>query len=254
MATKKTATGKELIKVEVVQAERDLSKQMVQAARGIVVKAQRFVSPKAIQGCKTYIGSQDELTSANALMTELQAHIKTIESKRKQLTQPFVDGKRQLDEFFNGPKNELQQWLDDLKEAARQHLIRVEAKRREEEAAATAKLAEKQQKLDEKLEQAKADGNEKAIARIEQQQQELAETIAAPKTAAAELGNGVGTRKKFRFTVVDFAKMPDSFQGFQLKVANTSVLQKIADDSEGQAEVPGVVFEEDFGIVVQAKK
>jgi len=251
---KKQETGKELVKVEVIPAQRDLSKQIVQAAKNIASKAAKFVSPKAPTGYRTYIESQDDLVAANALMTELATHIKTIEAKRKELTQPFVDGKKALDNFFNGPKNELQRWLDDLKEATKRYLILVETKRREEEEEAERKRQEQLRKLEERMEKAREDGNDKAIARIEQKQQELAEAIVAPKTAAAELGAGTGIRKNYTFRIVDFAKMPDTFDGFQLKIANESVLHKIANDSKGLAVIPGVEFMEDMTIVVQTNK
>lgn len=243
----------EMVKVEVVQEQRDLSAQLIQGAKSLVVKAEKFADP-SLSGArfKTVIRSQDELDKATEIMSGLAAQIKAINAKHKELKAPFLDGGRKLDAFFFGPRDIIQDWLDDLKEAAKQHLIRVERKRQEEEAAKQAELDKKQAKLDEKLEEAKAKGDDKAVERIEKKQEELSQTIAAPSTAQAEM-TGAGTRKKFKYKVTDFGKMPDSFQGFQLKVENSSVLQKIADDSNGLAKVPGVVFEEDFIITVNAK-
>lgn len=255
MAPKKqnTTSAKELVKVEIIQEQRDLSAQLIQAAKAMVVKAEKFSDPKlAGQRYKTAIRNQEELDKANEIMSGLASEIKAINAKHKELKAPFLEGGRKLDAFFFGPRDILQSWLDDMKEATKQHFIRVEKKRQEEEAVKQAEINKKQAKLDEKLEEAKASGDEKAVERIEKKQEELSNAVALPSTAPAEMKSG-GTRKKFKYKVVDFGKMPDAFQGFQLKVENTSVLQKIADDSNGLARIPGVEFEEDFIVVVQSK-
>lgn len=74
------------------------------------------------------------------------------------------------------------------------------------------------------------------------EQKPLVVEVAAPKAA------GISTKKTWKAVVTDDRLVPAYAHGFEIRTINQSALNAIARNSNGTAEIPGVMFFEDVSI------
>jgi len=91
-------------------------------------------------------------------------------------------------------------------------------------------------------EKAKEDGNEKEAQSIIDQAATLKIIPTETPIAISPKIDGLGSRRVWKAKVIDESLVPTVFEGITIKIIDQTVLNKIARDLKGKANIPGVVF------------
>ncbi len=187
-----------------------------------------------LERVEDYVGKYPEVVvdtpatyeDAKRVLKEIKAEQKLLEGERKKMTAPLDESKRAIMDFFKTPKDLLAS-LESSFKSAMSVFIRAEEERRR---IAEAEEREKQRKIEEELKAARKDKDpEKAY----QLKLDLKKAAEVPKKEEVKLLY----TKLWKVKIVDKALVPDEF-----KTVNEAALRKIAVESKGATEVPGVEF------------
>ena len=183
---------------------------------------------------KIKIENQEQYSLAQEIRKKINSRIKELEEKRKSITAPLDEAKKNVMDLFRAPitaYTEAKDITDTLLIAYDQE---QENKRREEQAKLEREAEKKRQEALQKAEAARAAGKE---AQAEKYEQKAEQTVAPVIAATAAKVEGVSYRTIWRAEVVDFKTLPDEY-----KVVNQSALDKVAMAMKGALKIPGVEF------------
>jgi hypothetical protein len=180
------------------------------------------------------IRSQQEYESEGGNLKAVKTRHKEIESKRKELTKPFLDGTRKLNEFFRKPLSFLIQAEINIKKAILSYDQKLEEEERKEQKRID-DLAEKERKRLEKLaERQESKGNtEKAE---ETREKAVSVPVAFVPTQRPKV-KGISKRDNWIFIITDPALIPREYL-----MPDEKKLGNVARAHKGTHQVPGVVF------------
>lgn len=149
---------------------------------------------------------------AGQVIKDVSDKVREIEKRRKRVTEPMLRAKKEADALFK----EWTKPLEDINKHLRAELVAYDA--RQEEARKAAEMeARKAAALDEDPEKVR--------------------NLLVKSSQKTETPKGVTFTKKWVATVVDFAKLPDEY-----KKVDDVKLRALAKKSQGNDEVPGVIF------------
>lgn len=164
---------------------------------------------------KITITTQAALDAASALLQDIKAKAKALETQRTAVTKPLLDAKRNVDLWFK---------------PAREALSRVESALK----AAIAGYVTEQERA--RLAALQAGDHEAGLA-VEQ----------------PALPSGIQTRTTWKFRVVDASKIPAVYQSTPLWVLDMGGIQSIVSKQKSNCGIPGIEVYPDTGIAAAAK-
>lgn len=132
-----------------------------------------------------------------------------------------------------------------LKQTMGAYIAEQERKRREaEESARKAAYEEAERKMAEAIALEEAGDREAAdvIANEAAIMDEAVGTITISRQSTK--ADGVYNRKDWKITSIDGSKVPDSFNGVEIRPVDISAVMKIIRAANGQVRIPGITFEE----------
>jgi len=180
------------------------------------------------------VTSQEKADQANATAIRLNAGLKQMEKKRKELGKPFRDGLDKLNSFFKQLESPVRDALNRIDHQIKSW--RAELTRQEEEA--------------ERKRQAEIERRKKIQDAHAAKGHETKEDITpVPETASLIQQDTTKIRKQWDFEIIDERSVPDDY-----KVIDTAKIRKAifsARDKEGipQIEIPGVnIFQKEVPI------
>jgi len=206
--------------IEVIEKE---SNEIIVKAQNIVIADQEQYENaagflKLIKGMQKKVGD-----SFNSIIEKAhQAHKEAI-AKRDEHLNPLVKAEKEL-------KVSMANYVSKKEEEAR-----AEQKRLQDLADAE---AEKQRKaLEKKIEKAEASGNTEKVEALQEKKENIQPIVAPVIAPKIETPKGVSYRDKYTAEVIDFALLPNEY-----KIANQSMLDKVAQSTKGSIPIPGVKF------------
>jgi len=208
------------------------------------------------------VKTQEDYKNTAGILSEIKGKANELEAERKKITIPIDAAKNAVQALFRKPKEILAEAERIVKGKLlgyeqEQEKIRIEAQRKlDEEAEKERQRKQKQEDEWRAKEQANRDEYEKLLAEGNAKEAEKArlaaekaaekaeeraeqkEDVEAPVVAARiEKVKGLSTRKEWYAEVVDFTALPNEY-----KIANETMLNKMAKATKDAVKVPGVVF------------
>lgn len=186
------------------------------------------------------IRSQEDYETAALLLKSIKDLGKMTEDARKKITTPLDQAKAAVMDLFRPTSTALENCEKHLKSlmisyANAQESIRIEAEEKLRKEAAK-KEAEEKKRLEERANKAEASGKTGKAEELRQQAQEV--FVPAPTLASTvEKPQGISMKKNWKARVIDVTKVPREYM-----VVNESMLDKMAKDTKGSLEIPGVEF------------
>ena len=181
------------------------------------------------------VTTQPEYETASAILSDIKARAKVIESQRVALKKPIDEAARAIQAFFKDPLEA----LSGAESVIKGKLVSFIDEQRRREREAQAKLDEaarkERQKLEERAAKAEATGKaEKAEALQEQAAAVVAQIVSIPVKA-----EGVSSQTVWSFEVTDPSLVPD-----QYKLIDEVKIRGVVRALKSDAKIPGVrVFE-----------
>jgi len=187
------------------------------------------------------INSQESYEVAADALKQIKNRFKEIDTQRKKITSPLDAAKKEAMELFKKPLDQLSEAESILKRSMINYTTEQERIAREE-TERLKRLAEKQaeeerKKLEARIERAESNGKIEKAEELKEKKESIIPInvpIVAPSIAKP---SGVSYRDKWTAKVVDFSKLTDEY-----KLPNQSMLDKMAQASKGNAQIPGVEF------------
>ena len=172
-----------------------------------------------------------ECQEAVNLVKTARSTKKVIDDKMRNITRPLDKAKKETRALFVPLLNEIDKFIASTGSAIMDYQRIQEAKRREAERKARA-LAEKEaENLRKRAEKVKTESKrEEFLKRAEETE---AVQVVVPKTKII----GTHSRTTWHARVIDFAALPDTY-----KLANETMLRKVAVATKGQMKIAGVGF------------
>jgi F0F1-type ATP synthase membrane subunit b/b' len=219
----------DMVEVRVLQPARDSARDSEIAAREVLLQAQAYI-----------IENDDLYEMAAEDHKAVKTRYRAIEERRKKITGPLDEAKRETMDLFRPALNFLLQAEQTLERAMLAYRRERERQRREAEAAlrdVTAKEAERLRRL---AEQAEAKGKSERAEDLREQAAMLpAQQLALPAMPKVK-GQSISTRWKFR--IVDEAALPRDYL-----MADLKKIGGVVDSCKDQTHIPGVeVFAEEI--------
>lgn len=186
------------------------------------------------------ITNNQEYLNSGEFLKRIKTVSKLIDDSRKELTRPLDEVKKRVMDFFKDPLEQLSAAETVLKRAMLGYQQEQERIRREEEQKAIARAkAEEERKrraLEERAIKAEESGNTAKAELL----RERADDVYVPAMATAptlEKVKGISTKKVWKCRITDEAKIPREYL-----VINETMLNKMAQATQGKIPVPGVEF------------
>lgn len=176
----------------------------------------------------------------------IKGRAKEIEALRKALTAPLDDQKKRIMDFFKPIGEALSKGEFTIKRALIAYDEQQERERLAEQRRREAELKAAQDKLAEQQFEAAMSGDVRAAEKAQTELSNLSGLrVAVPEVV--QKVNGVGHTATYRAEVIDFALLPNEY-----KIPDQQALDRLARNTKGRAQVPGVVFHEIKGISARA--
>ena len=199
------------------------------------------------------IDSEDDLNKVTPVVLDAKALVRDLEAARKAAKQPYIDGGKAVDGFFNPVKDRIGRIVsvfEDLASDFQRRKIEAERAARAEEAR---KAEQRAQKAREDAEKAKrADTREKRLDAADQAQVEADRAAASVTQTNAQLGKVSGSggtasaRTHWTFAIEDFDKLDlNAIRHFIPRDAIEQGLRAYVKIQKGSAKMDGVRFYED---------
>jgi len=199
-----------------------------------VMKRDAMAMYEDLQGMT--IATQEQFDAAGDVVKRIKSAYNTLDDKRKSMTRPLDEAKKQIMDFFKSPLEKLQSAEYAVKGKissyiAEQNRIAAEQQRKLEE-----QQRKEAEKIQARIDAAAAKGNESKVEQLQAKQEQIltAPTIVQP---AVQKVSGVSTKKVWKFRVTD----PGAFPREYLMV-NEKALQAMATATKGTASIKGVEF------------
>ena len=157
-----------------------------------------------------------------------------IESKRKELSKPFQQAIKQLNDFFNEPLDVLKRAETCIKQALIKYTDQKEKERQEEERRLRIAAEKQTIKLEKKAEKQELKGQK------EKAEETRIEAMAIPVPVVdrkIEKVKGVTFKDIWKFRIVDINKIPRKYL-----IPDEKSLGEIARSAKGKVAIPGVEF------------
>ncbi len=188
----------------------------------IIASAKQQIDALAI-ACKNIIIYDDEtLERGKTLAKEARKIEQFIEEKRKEVTKPLLDRKKQIDDFAKQLTNELNNAVKPLRSQIQKYEEEKERRRLEE----LRRIEEERRRQEEELRVAQAKGDTAQIAKI----QEISE-LEAKEAELSEKSSSL--RMVWTFEIVNIELVPREY----LVLDETAVRRAI---QSGEREIPGL--------------
>lgn len=188
----------------------------------VIATAKKQIDALA-QACKNFVVHNDETLERGKKLVKEAKQIETfIEEKRKEVTKPLLDRKKQIDDFAKSLTNELNNAVKSLRSQIQKYEEEKERRRLEE----LRRIEEERRRQEEELRRAQTQNDADQITKIQQ----LAEI---EQKAAALSEKSSSLRMIWTFEIEDFSKIPLEY----LELNETKVRQAI---QAGVRSIPGL--------------
>lgn len=198
--------------------------------------------------CSNFIVSTDSLDEAKTLAKDAKKIENLIEDRRKEITKPILDEKKQIDDFAKSLTNDLNESIKTLRNQILNVEKEIERKRQEELRRIAEENARKDaefRKLDEILKARQAESNSPTIEESEalmRAKQEREAMIA--KQAEMESQKSSNLRKVWTFEVTDLQSVPMDYLMINEKTVKAAI-------ANGTREIPGIRIYQDEQLVIK---
>ncbi len=197
------------------------------------------------------IKDQPDYENAGSILKEIKATSKILTDKRRAITVPLDNAKKEVMNLFRDPIESLSKAEGIVKKAMitytdEQERIRLaqEEKLRKQ---AAAEEARKKKALEDRAKKAEAEGNAEKAEALREKKEEV--KVEAPVLAKrTETPKGVSYTDKWTAEVVDKSKLP-----IQYLEPNMSMLNKMAQATKGKVPIAGVVFKSEKILASRSK-
>jgi hypothetical protein len=201
------------------------------------------------QKCSNYVvNSKDALAGAKELAKDAKKIENLIEDRRKEITKPILDEKKQIDDFAKSLTSELASSIKGLRDQIL-HFEKEEERKRQEElrkiaeenARIAAELAKKEAEMKAKQEADSLPSIEEAEA-IMQARQAQAENEA--KQAEIEMSKSSNIRKVWTYKILDLEQVPLQFMIVNEKAVKAAI-------ANGTREIKGLEIYQEEQLVIR---
>lgn len=178
------------------------------------------------------IENADQLERVQFDMKELSKHQKGIEDTRKTVTVPISDCKDVVMNYIRPSKTEAVKAKEITRKEIMRYSDKIETEKREKERERQKQIEEEKRKL-----RLAAELKDQEVMREQVKELEKIEEIQKEEKRVAPKIDKRSIRKRWRAKVIDEDMVPDEYW-----VIGTQLLDRVARESEGKVEVPGVLF------------
>lgn len=182
------------------------------------------------------VTSPEQYRAAAEALKRLKGYQKTLDETRKEATKPLDEAKDTIMGWFRPAQEKVKSAIAHLAEAMISWDSKIAREREEAERRAREQEEKERAKIQKGIDKAIEKGDLGKAETLQAKQESVQVAVAAP--ASPEKQEGLAISETFFAVVVDFKALPDEY-----KLANQSMLDKVAKATKGKAAIPGVKFE-----------
>ena len=186
------------------------------------------------------VHTQEENEGASKVLKQVKDRHRELEAKRKSITSPLDQAKREVQELFKKPLGMLLEAEKSIKSAmlsfVREQEEKTRKRQRQLQEEAEKRAEEERKRLEKRILNAEAKGKEEKAEVLQRQKEKIravAPILAQPKVEV----EGISYREQWRAEVINIDILPREYM-----VANQQMLDGIAQTTKGGLEIPGVKF------------
>lgn len=198
--------------------------------------------------CSNFVVSLDSLDEAKTLAKDAKKIESLIEDRRKEITKPILDEKKQIDDFAKSLTNDLNESIKTLRNQILNVEKEIERKRQEELKRIAEENARREAELRKQEEELKAKQAEaskptleesEALMRAKQEREAL-----MAKQAEMESQKSSNLRKVWTFEVTNQNEVPNEYLMINEKAVKAAI-------ANGTREIPGIRIYQDEQLVIK---